>query len=250
MRLAIMQPYFFPYIGYFQLMHAVDQFVCFDDVNYISQGWINRNRILADGEGVLFSLPLKKASQNRLICEIEISGEYEKWRDKFLKSLQHQYVKAPNYSQAMAVIEDILSNREKGLAAYLFSSLEKLSEYLGLPCRLSRSATDSLINSRELRGEERIIHMAQTLGARHYINAGGGMELYNSQNFAKHGLELTFLKSREVKYRQFGDHFVPWLSIIDVMMFCKHSETASILGEHDLIPGALSGKSAFDGATA
>ena len=163
MRLAIMQPYLFPYIGYFQLMHAVDHFICFDDVNYISRGWINRNKILENGEGALFTLPLKKASQNRLICEIEISGEYERWRDKFLKRLSHQYGKAPNYSLALTIIEDILSSRENELASYLFNSLVKLSDYLGLSCSISRSTTDFPRSDRELRGEQRIIRMTQRM---------------------------------------------------------------------------------------
>lgn len=124
MKLAIMQPYFLPYIGYFQLINAVDTFVLLDDVNYINKGWINRNQLLLNGKAHLFTLPLQKASQNKLINQLELSNE-TKWKDKLLKTIETAYKKAPQFHLVFPLISQILQYPESNLSLFIHHSIQK-----------------------------------------------------------------------------------------------------------------------------
>ena len=113
MKLAIMQPYIFPYIGYFQLINAVDKFVIRDDVNFIMRGWINRNRILVNDSDSLFSIPVEKASQNTLtsdcvLADLRVTG-------KLLKSIEHYYKKATTFKYCIEVLFSVLTAIETNL---------------------------------------------------------------------------------------------------------------------------------------
>ncbi len=228
MKLGIMQPYFFPYIGYFQLIHAVDVFVVYDDVNYIKKGWINRNNILSNGESQLITLPLQGASQNKLINQVEISGLH-----KILKSVCHKYRKAPHFDTVYPVIEDILTQTDKNLARFLDYQLRQICGYLELNPQWHISS--ELAKDNELRGQEKILAICEELGATHYINMPGGKALYDQSSFASRGLELSFIQPRAMWYRQFGKEFVPNLSIIDVLMFNDREQSKKLLKEFDLV---------------
>ena len=230
MKLAIMQPYLFTYLGYFQLIRAVDAFVVYDDVNYINRGWINRNNIFARGKSQLFTMELDRASQNKLINEIEAKGRNE----KLLRSIQQSYSKAPYFCKAFPVIEDILNQKEKNLAHFLVYQLKQICTYFGFsPLWIISS---ELKKDNSLRAQEKILAICEELGATHYINVPGGKELYDQHSFDARGIELSFIRSRPITYSQFGEVFVPHLSIIDVMMFNSRNEISNrLLCNFDLV---------------
>lgn len=232
MRVGIMQPYFFPYIGYWQLINAVDRYVICDDVNYIKGGWINRNYILVNGRRKRINLRLSKASQNKLINEIELLCD-EVYYDKLLKTIEFSYKKAPYFNEVFPLINSIIKHDEKNLAKYLAHSIQEVCKYLGIDTRLIISS--ELDKNNSLRRQYRIIEICKLLNADQYINAIGGIELYSRDDFLAHGIDLKFLKTREIKYQQFNKEFIPNLSIIDILMFNSVEETKKLLGEYDLI---------------
>jgi len=215
MRVAIMQPYFFPYIGYFQLMAAVDLFIVYDNIKYTKKGWINRNRMLQSGKDVMFSLPLRNDSDSLDVCDRVLAADFD--RDKLLNRLRGAYNRAPNYAAVSAMIERAVRHDDTNLFAYLHHALRECCEHLGLttPIRVSSSVPiDHGLNN-----QDKVIALAKAVGATTYVNAIGGLELYDRAAFRDQGLELQFIRSRAFEYPQFGDPFVPWLSIIDVLMF-------------------------------
>jgi hypothetical protein len=232
MKIAIMQPYIFPYIGYFQLINAVDKFIIFDDVSYINKGWINRNNILLNNSTYMFTLPLKKSSQNKLINEIDISDD-SNWKEKFLKTLQAAYSKAPNYSEVYNLADRILNSGLSKLSDFLRNSLSETLDYLGINTEIINSS--SMYNNKELKGQERIIDICKQENANEYINPVGGMDLYNKERFKEDGINLSFLKTNDTRYEQFGGEFISNLSIIDVMMFNESTECRKLLDQYSLM---------------
>jgi hypothetical protein len=228
MKLAIMQPYLFPYLGYFHLIRAVDAFVLYDDVNFIKGGWINRNFILANGDKQLITLPLQGASPNKLIDQVEIGGQH-----KILQSIRHSYGKAPHFDAVYPILEDILAQQEKNLARFLDYQLRSVCAYLGLNPQWHISS--GLKKDTELRGQDKVLALCEELGATHYINVPGGKELYDRKSFERKGMRLSFIQPRPVEYRQTGKAFVPNLSIIDVMMFNDLDQCSKLLEEYDLV---------------
>lgn len=231
MKLGIMQPYFFPYIGYWQLINAVDKYVIYDDVNFIKGGWINRNRILMNGEAKMINIQMQGASPNKLINEIEVSGNQIHNR-KLLKSIESCYKKAPYYLIVFPIIEDIITHKEKNLAKYLQYSIEKVCEYLDIKTDIVISST--IDKNNELKGEEKVIEICKLLGATEYYNAIGGVELYSYEDFLSKDLKLRFLKTDKIKYEQFDNEFVSNLSIIDLLMFNSKENVKSMLNKFEL----------------
>ncbi len=226
MTLAIMQPYLFPYIGYFQLLNAVDKFVIYDDVAFINRGWINRNSILNNGKAQLFTVPLKEASQNKLIHEISIDTD-QKWRDKLLKTIQQTYKKAPHFAAVFPLVEAIFLQQESNISTYIYQSITTICEYISISTPLVESS--QIYNNQHLKAQERILDICLQEKANHYINPIGGRELYSKELFAEHGIQLNFIRSEKVEYVQFNNEFVPWLSIIDIMMFNSKEEIQKLL---------------------
>ncbi len=229
MTLAIMQPYLFPYIGYWQLINAVDTFVIYDDVNFIKQGYINRNSILANGKSQTFTLELIGASSNKLINEIEIGNNI----NKILKTITQSYIKAPFFEDIITLIEEILTNKEKNLGRFIGFSLEKISEYLEINTKFIYSSNIEKDNT--LKAQDKVLEMCNILKADKYINAIGGQELYNKEVFKENGIELSFLKTELVEYKQFKNDFVPYLSIIDILMFNSKNEIKNMLNRYELV---------------
>lgn len=232
MKVSIMQPYFFPYIGYFQLIANSDVFVIYDDVNFIKKGWINRNNILVNNTPYLFSMPLQNVSQNKLINEIFIT-DLDKWKTDLLKTISSSYKKAPFYQDVYPLIEKIISFDELNLALYIQNSLQNLCAYLNLNTKLIMSS--EIVKNNDLRGENKIIDICLQLGATQYINAIGGIELYTQENFQVKNIDLKFIKSENILYQQFKNEFKPWLSIIDVIMFNSVEDTKMLLNKFELI---------------
>ncbi len=232
MKLGIMQPYFFPYIGYWQLINLVDVYVIYDDVNFIKKGWINRNRILCNGKDLMINILLNKVSQNKLINEIYLVDDII-WKNKLLKTIENNYKKAPYFSNVMPLITEIILNKENNLALYLFYSLVTISTYIGIKTKFLLSSHIDKNNS--LKGENKILEICKILNTDTYINAIGGMELYSFDNFINNGINLAFIKTNEITYKQFNKEFVPNLSIIDVMMFNSKEEILKMLNAYTLI---------------
>lgn len=229
MKLAIMQPYLFPYIGYFQLIKAVDTFVAYDDVNYIKQGWINRNYILLKGKKHLITLELNGASSFKPINRIEIGGN----KDKLLKTVRHAYSKAPYFSEAFPVIEGALDFQDRNLSNFIFNSLKVISGYLDITTEFMMSS--DIEKDSGLKGLDRGLQICKTLKAGEYINSIGGQELYAKEDFKRHGIDLYFIKTGDIAYTQFDNEFVPNLSVIDVLMFNAKGDVKRMLEEYELI---------------
>ncbi len=232
MRVAIMQPYFFPYIGYWQLIDAVDKFVIYDDVNYIKRGWINRNKIIENKEAHYLTLPLQKSSQNKLINEIDISDP-QKNKEKIYHRIDVAYKKAPFYDDVIKLLKTSILNTEVNLARYLINTIKLVNEYLGINTILIVSSFIKKDNSKK--GQEKILEICKQLKADHYINPIGGTKLYDKEEFKKHGIKLSFLKTDDIIYKQFDNEFIPNLSIIDVMMFNSREEIKKMLEKFTLI---------------
>ena len=232
MKIAIMQPYFFPYLGYFQMFSAVDKFVLLDDVNFIMRGYINRNSILLNSKAHLFSIPLEKPSQNKLICETKLNFS-DKDRENFLKTIKMAYKKAPFFNDFYPILEEIILNKEQDLTMYLKYSFQKIREYLSLDTEILLSSEIKKDNT--LKAQNRIIEINKKLGAKTYINAIGGQSIYNKEDFIKENIELKFIKMQHYEYKQFKNVFVPNLSMIDVLMFNSIEEIKKLLTGYELI---------------
>src|SRR5665647_658186 len=228
MKIGGMQPYFLPYIGYWQLMNAVDKFIVDDDLQFIKAGWINRNRILLNAEPFFITIPLKPGSHSSKIRERFISDQYfDKGADKLLKTINIAYLKAPYFNKAMPIIERCFLFKEKNLSRFIFNSIKIISEYLEITSEIIFSPQIEMDHS--LKGQERVIEICKNFSATSYINSFGGLELYDSKSFESSRIELKFLKSKTNEYKQFDNEFIPNLSIIDVMMFNSNDDIKKIL---------------------
>ena len=229
MKLGIMQPYFMPYIGYFQLMKAVDKYVVYDDVNYIKGGWANRNHILINGEKEMFTVTLQKASQNKLFNEIVIGDDFK----KLMKTLQMNYSRAINFDQTMVLMERIISFPNKQLAVFIANSFREILSYLSVETEILLSSEIPKDNS--LRGKDKIIQICEILGADTYYNAVGGKNLYDQEEFREHGITLNFVDSLPQVYSQLHTReFVSGLSMVDVLMNNTKDEVNRLLDSFQL----------------
>lgn len=216
LRLAIMQPYFLPYIGYFQLIAACDLFVVYDNIKYTKKGWINRNRMLRDGQDAMFSLPLQHDGDHLDVDQRTLASTPAP--HKWLAQLKGAYRHAPYFAPTLPLLEEIAKCGEANLFRFLHHALLATCAHLGIrtPIRIS----SSIDIDHGLKGQDKVLALCQALGADTYVNAIGGIDLYSPAAFAQHGLGLCFIRSRPLVYPQFGDAaFVPWLSIVDVLMF-------------------------------
>lgn len=226
-----MQPYFLPYLGYFQLMNAVDEFVIYDNIKYTKKGWINRNRFLLNEKDELFSVALKKGSDSLDVREREISPIFE--RDKLLNQFKSAYVKAPYFESAMSVISKIILFQENNLFEYIFNSIKIICIYLNIQTKIIISSTIRIDHS-NLKAQDKVIAICKELKSDTYINPIGGLELYNKEVFDKNEVKLYFLKMEDVKYTQFGQNFIPNLSILDVLMFNSKEQVTDYLSKFNL----------------
>ena len=212
---AIMQPYFLPYIGYYQLIAAADLFVVYDTIKYTKSGWINRNRLLRNGEPAVFTLPLRHGADHLDICERELAPTFR--ADTLLNQVRGAYRRAPYYEPTVHLLEEMLRTDEVNLFGFLERSLATVCRYLGIPTETRRSSEVELETG--LHAQDRVIAICRATGAAVYINPPGGVELYSAFAFAAQNIALRFLAPELAEYPQFGGPFVPRLSILDVLMF-------------------------------
>lgn len=231
MKLGIMQPYFLPYIGYFQLLNAVDKYVIYDNIQYTKKGWINRNRILQNGKDLMITIPLEKDSDYLDVKERSLSVGFDK--KKLLNQIRESYRKAPYFEQVIPLIERIVNFDDNNLFHYIDNSVREICRYLEINTEI---ITSSFLNvDHSLKGQDKVIAICKELNATDYYNAIGGQELYSSDAFKKEDISLHFISSNPIEYKQFANEFVPWLSILDVMMFNPVEKIKSMLNDYKLI---------------
>jgi hypothetical protein len=232
MKLAIMQPYFFPHIGYWQLMHAVNRFVIYDDVNYIKGGWINRNRILIKGEPAYITAPLHRASPFKRICDTTLQPS-PVWRDKQVRMIEIAYRKAPNFAAVFPVLERLIRHETDSLPDFLAHQLCTLAAFMGIDSDIVK--TSRCYANDDLAGQARILDICSREGATIYINPPGGQELYDPEPFRDFGVELRFIATRPFPYQQRSKGFVSHLSIIDTLMEIGPIEVREHLDAFDFL---------------
>lgn len=232
MKLAIMQPYFFPYMGYFQLVQSVDKFVFYDDVNYIKSGWINRNRYLQGGEARYFTVPTEGASSFVPINAVGVDSRNPAWRRKLPETLRQAYKGAPFLDAGLRLLEESLDASARGIAEIARRSVELTLDYLDVRREIVRSS--GVYGNASLHGAERVVDICRREGADVYVNAPGGRSLYGASQFAPHGCALWFLVPSLPEYRQGTGPFVPGLSILDAIMRCPPAQVAGMLRQHSL----------------
>ena len=233
MKTAIMQPYFLPYLGYFQLIAAVDCFVIYDTIQYTKKGWINRNQMLRDGAAAMFSIPLQKGSDYLNVCDRHLAETFVP--AKLCAQIEGAYRKAPQFACTMPLVEQMIHYEAENLFAFLHNSLTRCCEHIGIstPIRISSEIEGG---PPLLSGVARVIDLCHRTGAQTYVNPPGGRALYSSDSFRACGLDLKFLLPRLPVYEQFGNGFVPSLSILDVMMFnSPEAIRSNMLGATNLV---------------
>lgn len=225
-----MQPYLLPYIGYWQLLAAVDRFVVYDNIQYTKRGWINRNRFLRNGTDAMFTVPVKAGSDFLDIRERSIADDFDP--GTILRSIGAAYRKAPFFSETLSVVDQALEAPSRNLFEYLLHGMRIVARHLGIETPIVVSSSVPIDHG--LRAQQKVIAMCRALGADTYYNPTGGRDLYSKEDFARNGIALGFVQSRTTPYAQFGEAFVPALSIVDVMMFNEPAVVRSMLGHYEV----------------
>lgn len=236
MKVAIMQPYFFPYIGYFNLIAACDMFISLDSVQYINRGFVNRNRIVQQNSIYTFTVPLISSPRNYSINQRMIAPEFEVFKKKFVRQLETAYKKAPFFEETMELIQSVLNSTERNLARICEKTILAVMEKIGLHKKIltaSQLQSQSPVNA--LRGQEQIINLVKLVKGTHYINLMGGVDLYNKDEFLCHSIKLSFIKPLLPFYKQKNKEFIPGLSIMDVLMFNSPQEIFNMTLQYEML---------------
>ena len=232
MKLGIMQPYFFPYLGYFQLLNTVDEFVLYDNIEFTKKGWINRNRILLNGKETLFTINLKKDSDYLDICNRIISPAYKKESKKLLRQIESSYNKSPSYGDVMPLLTKIIEADIENLFDYILNSIIKINDYLNIATPIIISS--SLTVSSNLKGADRVIETCKQVNCTEYVNPIGGLELYSKEVFSENKLGLSFMEMEPIEYFQGNREFISHLSIIDVLMWNSKEKIMEMLTQFQI----------------
>lgn len=229
MKIAIMQPYFFPYIGYFSLIKNTDYFIFFDTPQYIRKGWINRNRILGtNGNDVYFTIPVEKCSRETPIKDVKISCN-ENWKEKWLGQLTVYKKRAPYYLEIMRLIQDVLSFNTQFISEMAINSVIKTCQYLGINFNYEIYSKMDLPSFEVNAPDEWALGITKAMKYDTYVNPPGGKEFFDASKYTKANIELQFLTQEIIEYNQRSREFVPGLSILDVMMFCAPKEIVDMM---------------------
>lgn len=232
-KIGIMQPYFLPYVGYFQLLNSVDEFVIYDNIKYTKSGWINRNRMLFGGSPRLFTVNLKKDSDFLNVVDRNLSESWKKERNKILGLLRISYQKSPNFEETYEIIKKCFLYENENLFEFILNSINVIKLHLCINTPIVISSAIKIDHS--LKSQDKVIEICKERGGDHYINPIGGTYLYDKGIFKSNGIKLNFIKSHQITYDQLDHPFVPSLSIIDVMMFNSKEKIQGYLKNYDLI---------------
>lgn len=235
MKLGIMQPYFFPYIGYFSLIKYVDRFVFFDTPQYISHGWVNRNRILKqNGTANYFVVPIKKTSHLTPINKVFINNEIQ-WKEKIYGQLSVYKRKAPYYAHVMEIIQDILDKHWENLSALNIYGIKEICKFLSISTPFDIFSQMDLEIGDVSASDEWALNITKAMGYDVYVNPPGGMSFFDRGKYIENGVQIEFLQSELLPYIQKIGHFEAALSIIDVMMFCNIGEINCMLDSYQIL---------------
>ena len=225
MKLGIMQPYFFPYLGHFALIAAVDEWVVFDVTQYTRKSWINRNRVLRPEGGWQYNPdPLADSSIHIKISEARIarSQNHERY---VLGKISHYKKQAPYYAQVCEIIRSAFAGiGGDSLVSLNVAGLHAVCQYLGLPFRHRICSQLGLQLPDKLLAGQWAPWIAARLAADVYINPVGGSELFDPAEFTRNGIKLQFLEFTTFTYDTPGYNFEKDLSILDVLMWNSPKE--------------------------
>ncbi len=234
MKLAVMQPYLFPYIGYFQLINAVDTFVIYDDVNFIKQGWINRNSILVGEKAFLFTVPLENQSSFKKINQTFLNEKfYQSWANKFLITIEQNYKKTPFFNDVFPMLKMVFQTENKSIANLAVNSIKSTAKYIGITTEFVDSSVK--YGNLHLSSQTRVLDICIKENATQYFNLSGGIDLYSKSDFLENGIDLQFIQSEKIAYSQFNNKFVPNLSIIDILMFNDIRKIKDLINHYKLL---------------
>jgi len=235
MKLGIMQPYFFPYLGYYSLIKHTDKWIVFDSVQFIRHGWIERNRILKPQDGWQYiSVPLEKHTRETLINNIKINNE-ENWKDKIVRQLEHYKKRAPYYKEVMKLIDNIFQKKYYSIVDLNVSCLVEVCVYLQIDFNYSIFSEMNLEIAPVREPDEWALNICKAINADEYVNLPGGIEFFTREKFNNENIKLSFQKINIKPYNQHRTSFIPDLSIIDVMMFNSKDEIKILLDNYELI---------------
>lgn len=229
MKVAVMQPYLFPYLAYYQLVSCSDVFVLYDDVTFIKKGYINRNNILMNGHATRVTVPVPGASQNKLIKDLTFAEDVT----KVLKTFKYSYANAPFFDDVYPLVERVLTHPNRDITAICQKGLTEVCDYLHIPTKIIRSS--DLDYDRTLPAADRLMTICDQFGSSDYVNSIGGQKLYSKEYFAEQGKTLSFLQMDDVFYAQGTNDFVPYLSMIDLLMWCDKPKARTLLQQYTLI---------------
>ncbi len=239
MNIAIMQPYFLPYLGYWQLLSAVDKFIIYDNIQYTKKGWFNRNYILSQGEKKLFSLPLQKASDYLNVDQRTLAANHKQEAEKNLRIIKTSYKDSAFFQETYALIEQIFLYPDNNLFRYIANSILQIKAHLAIQTELLVSSEIPIDHN--LKSEQKVIALCRQLQAKSYINPPGGVQLYNAKNFTEHGIELLFLEPQCPVYPQPAAEFQSHLSIIDLLMCVGKDSARQMLSSYCIFKASSSG---------
>ena len=222
-----------PYIGYFQLINSVDEFIIYDNIQYTKKGWINRNQILSNGTPQLISIPLKKDSDYLDVVGRELSESWSNDRKKIINIIKSSYNKSPYFQETFELILKCLNNPERNLFKFIYDSLILINEYLDIKTKIIISSIIDVDHT--LKSQDKVLSICRERKATQYINSVGGQELYNKDIFKQNKVDLNFIKTNPIQYKQFNNEFIPWLSIIDVIMFNSKEQIKNYLNSYNLV---------------
>jgi hypothetical protein len=233
MKIAVMQPYIFPYIGYYQLINAADVFVVYDNIKFTKKGWINRNRILVDGRDKFITIPIKKDSDYLNVSNRYLADTWPTEKKSMLNRIRAAYKKAPHFDTVYPVIEKCLLFEDRNLFSFLLNSIKTITSHLKISTPIIISSDLNI--DHQLRSEKKVIAICKSCEAQSYINPIGGLNLYSKEEFKTNGIDLYFLKTGKVAYTQSENEFMPFLSVIDVLMFNSVQNAREMLNKFELI---------------
>lgn len=234
MKIGIMQPYFFPYLGYFSLIKHTEKWIFFDTVQHIKKGWINRNRVLKPKEGWQYIVvPVDRSTKGALIKDVLID-ESKFWDEKILAQLEHYKKSAPYYRDVIDFLEDCFSYKINKLSSLNIHLLENTCNYLKIDMDYEIYSEMNL-EIEDISGPgDWALRISQAVGADTYINPPGGVDIFDKNKYKGNGIDLQFLKVNLCKYSQKRSSFEEALSIIDVMMFNSIEEINKMLDNYEI----------------
>jgi len=235
MKVAIMQPYFMPYIGYFQLINAVDEFIIFDTPQFIRHGWIERNNILKlDGESSYIKVPLVKQSRDTSIKDMIINNSTN-WQKKILAQITHYKKKAPYYNDVLTLLDTIFKEQTESIVDLNYKSLKLICNYLDITTPIKIWSEMNLEIEEVNAPDEWALNICKKINATTYINPIGGLSFFDTKKYLTSNIDIKFIKSKEILYNQFDNNFTPWLSIIDILMFNSKNNIKNMLEQVNYI---------------